>query len=426
MKHRSLSAILLFLLLLFGAYFGYREWSDPLLLDFGPTEEAVEQEPAPETGEAGPEPARPVSGEPPEADTASQAEPEVTPEVVESVRESVEQQFDETYILLTRVMQRHLESAEQNLEEQFSEQEQQIESVNSIIAEAIDGYREESERSGGEISDIFALISAMENEATEIEGTLENARNGWSELFEEVTAITSLSSERLDAGNYDFQTYPVGSSETLSEVVSHLQEKHDLPASDLTYLLNRFNEIEYRLVSPGGRRPPYRVVANESLRVPIPKTAGDLLGERGLPEKLDKQIANIETLSRRNETIRADLQEQVDKLREVEGSLEAIRGLTGTLEEIDLETGSGLEDRVPREALSEDLREAWEAFDQASLTYRNAEDSESLRIARESLESAIRGLLEAYESRYLEEGMESGGDPLEEYLRFIEKFSPEE
>ena len=426
MNARSLPVILAFFLVLFGAYFVYREWTDPVLLDFRPAEE--EEEPDPATPDPDPETTREEPGGPPETgdEKASSPEPEVSPEVVESVRESVEQQFDETYLLLARVMERQFESAEQTLGDQFREREDQIESVNSLIAEAISGYREESSRSGEEVSDIFSLISAMENEAGEIETTLESARNGWSELFEEVTAITSLSSERLDAGNYDFQTYEVGPSQTLSEAVSDLQQRYDLPASDLTYLLNRFNDLEYRLVSPGGRRASYRVLANETLHVPIPKTAGDLIGERGLPEKLTNQIATIETLSRRNEAIRADLGKQVDKLREVEASLEAIRSLTGTLEAIDLETGSGIDEGLADEELTPDLRLAWEDFQQASLAYRNAGDSESLRIARESLQPAIRRLLEAYESRYLEDGLEPGEDPLEDYLRFIEKFSPRE
>ena len=421
MTYRIL-APLIFFLLLFVAYFGYREWTDPVIFNFSPAESTDEEESVSERDLSKAELSLPE----PEPKPEPAPEPELNPEVIESVRESVEEEFDETYILLARVMERRLESAEQNLGERFGAREDAIQSVNAIIAEAIGGYREASSRSSDEIADIFSLISAMNNEADEVESTLENARAGWSELFEEVSSITSLSSERLDAGNYDFRTYPVGPSQTLSEVVTDLQQRYDLPASDLTYLLNRFNELDYRLVTPGGRRAPYRVVANETLSVPIPKTAGDLIGERGLPEKLNTQIATIETLTQKNAAIRADLRKQVGKLREVEGSLKAIRALTGTLEEIDLETVSGTENLISEEVQDPELRAPWEAFQEASLAYRNASDSENLRIARESLDAAIRRLLEAYESRYVEDGVESDGDPLEDYLRFIEKFSPRE
>ena len=409
----KVTTVILLIVLVF--YFGYREWTDPILFPSGQeAAQEVEDDPLP------PAPSQPVPPQP----TSPRPEP-IGPEVTESVAESVEEAFDQTYMLLARVMERHLESAAATLGDAFEERQEQMRSVNDIIGEAIGRYREQSIQSTGAIEDVLALVETINAEALAIEETLQQAREGWLDMFDDVAAMQALSAERLDAANYDFQEYQVKTNETLTTVVSNLQTEHNLPASDFTFLLNWFNELEYRLVSPGGRRQAYRVLANASLRVPIPKTTADMIGERGLRDKLGSQIAYIEEVSSSNEAIHGDLQRQVGKLREVSGRLQAIQELTRSLEEINLDPGAGIEQLTARQELSPELRLAWMEFQQASQAYRNAGDEESLRLARQSLDKAISQLLAEYELRFVQGEIGGHEDPLDYYLRFIEKFIPQ-
>lgn len=405
----------------FAGYFVYREYTDPILFPGGQERPAsVEpEEPAAPTPETPPDPPESISPgtEPaPPADSLASA-PSVNPEELQSsVEEALTQQVGQLAALMETRLASTLESAQDRVAGQF----ETLESANQIIRDALTTYQENTRLSTKELSDTLGLIDEMRDESESITSGLENARAGWDQLFEDVAAIDERSDDRLDEANFAFQTYTVGASETLSGISRRLEAEYNLPESDLSFLLNRFNDIEYRFHIPGGRRPSYRVVANETLRVPVPKTAGTILQDYALPEKLRSQIDHINKATAANANLRKNLSRQVEKLKQLEANVQAIASMSETLAQIDLDAERPLPDDS---ALSPELQDAWQQFENAASAYRSATDFEKQQLAGNKLQQSIARLLEAYERDYLNIS-DPEADPLEFYLRFIEKYRP--
>ncbi|MEX0325563.1 MAG: hypothetical protein AB3N33_05695 [Puniceicoccaceae bacterium] len=415
-RYDAILLLIVLLLVALGGYFIYRETTDPILLPGG-------QEEVAETAAADAA-ASPGAAATPIADDDSAVTPDGTaeqpgaePEVVQaSFEEEISGQFGQ----LATLMESHIASFVGSMQEQSSAQGEKLESASLIIQEALDSYEAEARNSVTELSDTLNLIDEMRNESDTITSSLDEARTGWDQLFDDVSTIDALSGNRLDEENFEFQTYLVGATETLSEIAKSLETAYDLPESDLSYLLNRFNDIEYRYYSPGGRRTPYRVIANESLRVPVPRTAGEIIGDFEIPEKIRSQVSTINHVVAANTNLRNNLSRQVGKLQRLEANLSAIESMSQSLAELDL---SNPESITTEAALSPELREAWLEFEMAAAAYRAASGSEEEKLAQERLKQAISHLLQQYEMNYLNMA-DAPKDPVDFYLRFMEKYSP--
>jgi hypothetical protein len=401
----------------FAGYFGYREYTDPILFPGGEEQTAApepEKEPEPDVLTSLPEVRSPKPEPTPEPEMSA---PSLDPEELES---SVEEALTKQVGQLAALMENQLSASLESAQDRISGQSEKLAAVNEIVGEALMTYQENTRLSMEELSDTLSLIDEMQGESEAITSGLESARTEWDQLFDDVTAIDQRSGDRLDEANFEFQTYTISGAETLPEIANRLEAEYNLPESDLSFLLNRFNDIEYRLHVPGGRRAAYRVVANDSLRVPVPKTAGTILSDYALPEKLRSQVAHINQAASANASLRKNLSTQVRKLKQLEAGVQAIASMSETLARIDLSTDTPLPDDSD---LSPELQEAWQRFESAAADFRSASGYEEEQLARERLKQAISNLLETYEqdSRM---APDTESNPLEYYLRFIEKYRP--
>ena len=413
-------AILLFILLLLvalGGYFIYRETTDPILFPGGDKEATATQAEAEGKTTTAPEPDERDGGESlPSADAESDVGAPPSGTVQKSFEEEISGQFGQ----LAALMETHLSSFVGAMQEQTDQQASKLETASRIVQEALSTYEADTRESLSGLSDTLNLIDEMRAESEAITSGLKEAREGWNQLFDDVTAIGNRTEDRLSEANFEFQTYTVEGAETLSEIARKLETSYGLPESDMTYLLNRFNDIEYRYFIPGGRRSPYRVVANQSLRVPITKSAGEILGEYALPEKLRSQVSSINQAATANTNLRNNLSRQVDKLKQLEANMNAIESVSASLAQLDLSTD---EPMAEEESLSPELRQAWLEFEAVAHAYRAASGSEEEKLAQERLKGAITRLLGQYEKDYLKDA-EAPDDPVDFYLRFIEKYRP--
>ena len=414
-RYDAILLLIVILLVALGGYFIYRESTDPILLPGGSekdgesiqetTADLMEMVPLPEDSQPGSSP-EVVAGQSP-----------VNPEVVQtSFEEEITGQFGE----LATLMEIHIASFVGSMQEQSTAQSDKLETAARVVQEALTTYEEEAKNSVTDLTDTLNLIDQMRSESDTITSNLEEARTGWEQLFDVVATIDAMSDDRLTEDNFNFETYSVGPSETLSEIARKLEGIYNLPESDLSFLLNRFNDIDYRFYDPGGRRTPYRVVANESLRVPVPRTAGAILGEFEVPEKLKTQVSTINQVVAANTSLRKNLSRQVDKLQKLEANLSAIESMSQSLTNLDFSTPNAISGE---ENLSPELQEAWLEFELAAAAYRTASGSEEEKLAEERLKQAISHLLQQYEADYLRIA-EDPQDPVDFYLRFMEKYSP--
>ena len=394
-RYEAILLLCTFLLTAFAGYFVYREWTDPILLPWGPEQQAVALE-APQT--------------PP-------APPPVQPEVVQArFEEEMTGQFGQ----LATLMESRLSSYLGSLQTQTEAQAGKLEAASEVVQAALDGYQAATRSSLTELSGTLGLIDEMHSESASINSNLEEAREVWGQLFDDVSAISGSSANRLGEENFEFQTYSVEGAQTLSEIAKSLESSYNLPESDLSFLLNRFNEISYRYYYPGGRRPAYRVVANETLRVPVPKTAGRILEDYAFPEKPRSQVASLNQASAASTSLGENLSRQVGKLKSIEAHIHAVESLSESLGQMDL---GAVGMNGGHETLSPDLQQAWLAFENALNAYRSATGSEAEKLAQADLQRAITRLLEQYEQDYLN-AVDTPEDPLDFYLHFIEKYRP--
>ncbi|MEX0332021.1 MAG: hypothetical protein AB3N64_11410 [Puniceicoccaceae bacterium] len=415
-RYDAILLLIVLLLVALGGYFIYRETTDPILFPGGQetATETTATDAAASPGTAATAAADDDSAMVPDG-TATQ--PDAEPEVVQaSFEEEISGQFGQ----LATLMESHIASFVGSMQDQSSAQSEKLEAASLIVQEALDSYEAEARNSATELSDTLNLIDEMRSESEAITSSLEEARTGWDQLFDDVSTIDALSINRLDEENFEFQTYLVGATETLSDIAKNLENAYELPESDLSYLLTRFNDIEYRYYSPGGRRTPYRVVANESLRVPVPRTAGEIIGDFEIPEKLKTQVSTINQVVTANTNLRNNLSRQVEKLQRLEANLNAIESMSQSLAAIDLSDSEAI---TTEETLSPELREAWLEFEMAAAAYRAASGSEEEKLAQARLKQAITHLLQQYEMNYLNMA-DAPQDPVDFYLRFMEKYSP--
>ena len=414
-RYDAILLLIVVLLVALGGYFIYRESTDPILFPGGP--EAVEEAaPAAVQEATGAEPAAEAGTQTVAAEAAGTPAPANLQEMQASFEEEVAGQFGQ----LATLMETHIASYVGSLEEQSAARGGKLESAARIVQESLAGYEAEARSSVADLSDTLGLIDEMRSESDTITANLEAARSGWDQLFDDVSTIGALSDNRLDEENFEFQTYSVGASETLSDIARNLEAAYELPENDLSFLLNRFNDIEYRFYDPGGRRTAYRVVANATLRVPVPRTAGEIIGEFAIPDKLKTQVSTINQVVAPNTSLRNNLSRQVEKLQRLEASMGAIESMSQSLAQIDFSAPEALSGE---ETLSPELRDAWLEFEMAAAAYRTASGSEEEKLAQERLKQAIARLLQQYEANYLHLSA-APQDPVDFYLRFMEKYSP--
>lgn len=410
-RSNALLLLLAVLVIALGGYVIYREATDPLLLPgdqvavADPAREVASGEPVPDgAGDA------PASGE---TVLVAQADPE-------SVQASFEEAIAGELGQLSTLMEAQMSTFIGSLQEQSSAKGDKLAEASRIISDALGAYEETTRKSLADLSDTLGLIDEMNAESVTITSSLEAARAGWDQLFDDVATISDMSGDRMDEENFEFQAYVVGTAESLAEIARELEATYALPESDLSYLLNRFNDIEYRFYDPGGRRTPYKVVANESLKVPVPRTAAEIIERFDMPEKLKSQVSTINQVVAANDSLRSNLSRQVDKLQGLEASINAVASMSQSLAQLDLSSP----DAISGEAgLSPELREAWLDFEAAVAAYRAASGSEAEKLAQERLKMVIAHLLQQYEKAYLTIE-ETSGDPMDVYLRFLEKYNP--
>jgi hypothetical protein len=310
------------------------------------------------------------------------------------------------------------------MEAAANEQKLVYDSAMEEIRGMVGNYRESTSNAVGEIGESLQLVGQLESELDQANEELESAKVGWDSLFSSLMEISTVSLERFDERNFRFEEYEVGNEETLTAIAQKLKTRFDIPEADMVRLLQEFNTLEYRLVSPGGRRQPFRAVANESLRVPLPLSSGEMLSNYEVPRQLQEQLDHIRQVSAHHLSIRTDLRNQVEKLRSVQGRLEGLNALNHDLQTIASRDFPDMESFLQETELTEKQRAAWSGFRESSAALQRATDQESQKIAREQLREAMRQLLESYGKPLTTE--QSTKDPLQAFLSFIEDYAPED
>ena len=314
----------------------------------------------------------------------------------EKAQASLEEELLRTQSALARALEakllRNLDNVRGAYEERGELMTEVRDTVGTLVAEIAREGEETATETASAIEGIERNLQALSASSDELDRSLQQ----WAEAYHNLTEIEKISSRVLDERNYTFVTYEVGTAESLAQISRKLAAEHGVENADLGTLIPMFNDIEMQTRQFGTRRAPERVVANETLRIPLPKTTGELLDERQMSARLLTQRAIIEGAKRRQEGVQVELGGQVAQLRRTVQRVEGLRELTGlisaSLESLD--DGDALE-MIGDEATPAQ-RDAWEYFNQAFRQYRLTPDSELRQLAKQDLESATRALLDAY------------------------------
>lgn len=386
-------------------YFVVREWQSPVI--FGSPESSEEQE-APQ-----PDDVRVV--EEVDLDLPEYADELSTDRINESLEEEAFQ--------LVRLLESQLQGSIQQLEAGADQQQQVYESAIEEVRGLVGDYQQITKNSVAEIGESLQLVGQLESELDRANEEVKSAKAGWEGLFSSLTEISTVSLQRLDERNFRFEEYAVGHEETLPVIAQKLKDRYDIPEADMVRLLQEFNSIEYRLVNPGGRRQPFRAVSNETLRVPLPLSSGEMLSNYEVPDQLQEQLDHIRQVSAHHLAIREDLRNQIGQLQSVQGRLQGLNALNQDLRDITSRDFPDMESFLEETELTPEQRDAWSAFRESSAALQRANDQESRKMARTQLREAMQQLLESYGQPISTE--QSSKDPLQAFMFFIEDYAPE-
>ncbi|NBD39017.1 MAG: hypothetical protein GVY10_10650, partial [Verrucomicrobia bacterium] len=162
---------------------------------------------------------------------------------------------------------------------------------------------------------------------------------------------------------------------------------------------------------------------NETLRVPIPRSAGAILEDWEVPEQLMVQMTRIERTRERHAAIRESLTSQEEQLADLRRNLQSLDRLAEDLQQRDLfaEMPEKPADMEPPD-LTEEQRAAWRSFNDAVASLASAGDGETSRAARARLEEATEQLLEAY--REQPDWPVEDEFSLRAYTDFLQRYQP--
>ena len=345
---------------------------------------------------------------------------------------SLESELQRTQSALARALEAKLLRNLDNVRGAYQERGE----VMTEVRDTVSGIVAEIEREGAEattetaraIGGIETSLAALSRSNQELDRSLEI----WAEAYHSLTEVEKISAKVLDERNYNFISYEVGTAETLPEISRKLALEHGVENADLGTLIPMFNDIDLVTRQFGTRRTATRTVANETLRIPLPKTSGELLGDQQLGTRLLSQRAMIAGAKDQQAGVQAELSTQVALLRKTVQRVEGLRALTGlmnaSLESLD---GTDSLEMIGDEATAEQ-RAAWDYFNEAFRQYRLTPDRELQRLAKADLESATRALLDAYitaepsnSALALSNGPDSAESTDLDWLEsFIERYEP--
>jgi len=404
MMHRILPVLGLLVALFLVGYFGYRELTDPLLFarQKPPVEEAE-----PTTDTPGKEP----------------SQPEVEPEEADQLQSELERKLQETQAVLAANMESRLLERINELETDREQRAEAVAAVRETVLSSLDDFAADTGRAVEALADTLDSLQQSRDELAAADEEMQEAREDWQGLFEDVADIRQFSEDAFNEQNYRFESYEVGNQETLSGIARKLEQQYGLTETDLGRLLAMFNDLTFRTVQPPGKRPSFQVVANDTLRIPIPQSAGAILEEWEVPEQLMVQMTRIERTRERHAALREALTKQEEQLADLRRNLQSLDRLAEDLQQRDL---FGQLPREPTEGeapeLTEDQRAAWRSFNEAVNALSSAEDGETSRAARTRLEEATDQLLEAYRDQPdwpIEKEFS-----LREYTDFLRRYQP--
>ncbi|NBD36993.1 MAG: hypothetical protein GVY10_00285, partial [Verrucomicrobia bacterium] len=282
MLHRILPVVGLLIAFFLLGYFGYREVTDPLL--FAREEPEAEAEPPP----------------PPEPQPEQPEQPEVPPEEASALQSELENKLREAQGVLARNMETRLLERIEELQTDREERAEAVAAVRDTVLSTLDAFAADTGRAVEALADTIDGVQQTRTELARADEEMQGAREDWQGLFDDVAEIRQFSADALNEQNYRFETYEVGNQETLSAITRSLKEEYDIAEADLGRLLAMFNDLTFRTVQAAGKRPAFKVVANETLRVPIPRSAGAILEDWEVPEQLMVQMTRIERTRERH------------------------------------------------------------------------------------------------------------------------------
>lgn len=412
----------IFLIVILSAYVITREIQDPWLL--GEADEAEDQEMTDKEQERIAEDSRKE-----EAVPSRQSEQDVS-----GLHEKLRTQLAKTHAVLSTRITERLQDHSSKLVEEYSAEQSRVEATRDRLLQQFGQIREES---GDSLENLDSIITNIQENTTQLDEAareLMNARELWRNTYRQLSSLKSSSGDVMDESNYNFIEYEVGRNESLSSIVRELKAEHDLEREDLESLIHMFNDVQTRIPQTFNKRnTATRVVSNETLRIPLPKSTTTLLEEQGISRGLEEQRDAMENARERYASVRKSIADQVSELKSFEERLNALREIASdidhNLENFQLEN---LPDWDPQ--LTEEQRHAWQDFNQAFMEHSLADGQELTKAAEQRLENASRKLFEAYRSASSPTDSESGislesGDITSEiqwYQRFIERYAPQD
>jgi len=395
-------------------YFVYREADDRWLTSKIFPATALKQ-PEPKRAER---PVVPVS--PPTTSAESQS-------LVGQRTAALERRMLETHAAIATAMEKRLFDHIESVHGQYEDQAAVMEQTQRIVGEINDRLRAENLAVASELA---SAATAMENELLELDyasDDLDVARDAWSRTYRQLSKIGEISGDALNEANYRFETYTVGSQETLTQIASALEKQLGIAGSDLRTLIELFNDIETRLRTSTGRRSPVRVVTNPTLRIPIPRGAGGMIEDSGVSEILNSQREAIEQAQDRQTKLQASIGSQITRMRGFVERLDRLDALSRDLQK-SLSALNPTDLSFLGEAANPEQRQAWETFNQAFDAYARLESRELQGAGAERLESAARQLIEAYttSSAIAPTPSESAAadEDLEWFRTYLERYDP--
>ncbi len=307
----------------------------------------------------------------------------------------LERRLVETHAALAESMEQRLYDRLQAVQGAYVDQSTLMEETRSVVEAINHRLRNENLALA---RDLRSTMNSLEEELLSLDQAtddLDQARQNWAETYRRLAEIGEVSGDMLNEANYRFETYQVGVHETMAQVVRNVESQFDLAGADTRTLLEMFNEVDTRLRTGVGRRSTSRVVANSTLRVPIPRSAGRMMEDYGVSTVLDAQREAMEQAHSRQLAISRSMGEQVSELRDFVQRLDRLEALSRDMER----SLSALDPQdltfLPEE-VSPAQREAWERFNALFDEYARTTNRELRQSVARRLESAARELISVY------------------------------
>lgn len=345
---------------------------------------------------------------------------------------SIEEDLVRTQAALAQALETRLLQNLETVQGAYVERGRAMAEVRDTVSALIAEVERDGADTSSEMGLALAGIAANLTTLTESKEALDRSLVIWSEAFHGLNQVEAISSAVGDERNYNFVEYEVGYSETLPQIARKLEFEYNVEHANLIELIPIFNQIDFQIQQLGGRRATTRIVANQSLRIPLPKTSGELLDDQQVGLRMQSQRASIESAKRRQAAVQTELGSQIALLRKSVQRMEELRVLTGLITASVENLDGGNIDDLMGDNTTPEQRAAWDRFNEAFRQYRVTPNAELQNRAKRDLKNATRALLDAYTKAATSEpapNLSVGSDrvgpsDLDWLEKFIQRYEP--